>query len=61
VPELVGDLAGGQFAFVEQGGAGLAEYVAGDLGELAAAAGLAQLAGEDVARGGAVDPRRYWA
>ena len=43
VAELVGDLAGGEFAFVEQGGAGLAEHMAGDPGELAAAAGLAKL------------------
>jgi hypothetical protein len=42
VAELVGYLTGGQFAFVEQGGAGLAEDVAGDPGELAAAAGLTQ-------------------
>src|SRR4051795_1495630 len=43
VTKLVGDLAGGEFAFVEQRGAGLAEHVTGHPGELAASAGLPKL------------------
>src|SRR5689334_16320718 len=40
VPQLVGDLSGRQLALVEEGGAGLAEHVAGHPGELATATRL---------------------
>ena len=54
--ELVGDLARGELALVQQGGAGLAEHVTGDPGELAAAAGLAELGAPPTFR--IVDPIR---